>query len=181
MLGYRDFRCAYDGLRFYENEFLIPELNEGTTASKIRARDLPRSRGGTVTVPNGGWHFTCLGGAEAVARKIASFAHQEYNPGEGKVDLGGIKRIVESGGGVFWKMNCFGERIDETFPRHIRENQEKYAHLIFNVTPEYEKNVRWSRFGRTLQGRLIQVVGWICPPAFHNWLHLIKMRMLRVA
>ena len=179
MLSYHDFRCVYDGLKVYENEFLIPELNKGTTASKIRARDLPRSRGGSVTVPNGGWHFTCLGGVEAVAKKIASFAHQEYNPGEGKIDLGEIKRIIESGGGVFWKMNCFGERIDKRFPKYIRENQGKYAHLIFNVTPEYGKKVRWSRLCRTLQGRLIQFVEWLCPPAFHNWLHLIKMRMLR--
>lgn len=179
MLSYRDFCCAYDGLKFYENEFLIPELNVGTTASKIRARDLPRSRGGTVIVPDGGWHFTCLGGVEAVAKKIASFAHQEYNPGEDKIDLGEINRIVESGGGVFWKINCFADRIDETFPKYIRENQEKYAHLIFNVTPEYEKNVRWSRLVRTTQGRLIQFAGWLCPPAFHNWLHLVKMRLLR--
>ena len=153
MLSYRDFRCAYDGLKFYENEFLIPELNEGTTASKIRARELPRSRGGTVIVRNGGWHFTCLGGVEAVAKKIASFAHQEYNPGEDKIDLGEINRIVESGGGVFWKMNCFGERIDESFPRFIRENQARYTHLIFNVTRAYEKRVRLARCARTLQGR----------------------------
>ena len=179
MLSYRDFKSAYDGLEFYENEFLIPELNEGTTASKIRARDLPRSRGGTLTVPNGGWHFTCLGGVEAVARKMASFAHQEYNPGDGKIDLAEIKRVIESGGGVFWKMNCFGERIGETFPKYIRENQAKYPHLVFAVTPEYERRVRWARFGRTLQGRWIQFTLWLCPPALHNWLHLIKMRLLR--
>ena len=178
MLSYRDFRCAYDGLTFYENEFLIPELNEGTTASKIRARDLPRSRGGTVTVRHGGWHFTCLGGIEAVAKKMASFAHQEYNPGDGKIDLAEIKRVIESGGGVFWKMNCFGERIGETFPKYIRENQERYAHLIFKITPEYMKRVRWARFGRTLQGRLIGFAEWLCPPALHNWLHLVKMRLI---
>ena len=179
MLSFRDFKSAYDGLNFYENEFLIPELNEGTTASKIRARDLPRSRGGTLTVPNGGWHFTCLGGVEAVARKMASFAHQEYNPGDGKIDLAEIKRVIESGGGVFWKMNCFGERIGETFPKYIRENQAKYPHLVFAVTPEYERRVRWARFGRTLQGWWIQFTLWLCPPALHNWLHLIKMRLLR--
>lgn len=179
MLSYRDFRCAYDGLEVYENEFLIPELNVGTTASKIRSRNLPRERGRTTVVRNGGWHFTCLGGVEAVAKKIASFAHQEYNPGDGKIDLAEIKRVIESGGGVFWKMNCFGEWLDETFPKYVRENREKYAHLIFNVTPEYMKRVRWARLGRTLQGRWIQFAECVCPPALHNWLHHIKMRILR--
>lgn len=180
MLCYRDFRCVYDGVEFYENEFLIPELNKGTTASKIRSRNLPRSRGGTIVVQDGGWHFTSLGGVEAVARKMASFAHQEYNPGEGKIDFAEIKRVIEYGGGVFWKMNCFGEEIDETFPDYIRENQAKYAHLIFNVTPEYKRRVRWARFWRTLQGRIIQLGEWMCPPAFHNWLHLLKMKIRKV-
>ena len=76
-------------------------------------------------------------------------------------------------------MNCFGERIGETFPKYIRENQAKYPHLIFTVTPEYERRVRWARLGRTLQGRWIQFTLWLCPPALHNWLHLIKMRLLR--
>lgn len=176
MLNYRDFKIAYDGLKYYENEFLIPELNVNTTASKIRARDLPSSRGGTHEVKNGGWHFTCLGGVEAVAKKIQSFAHQEYN--DGKVDLEHIEYIIKSGGGVFWKMNCFAVPLDETFPKYIRDNQEKYTHLIFNVTPEYLRRVRWSRFWRTIQGRLIQFGEWLCPPALHNQLHLVKMKML---
>ena len=179
MLSYRDFKSAYDGLACYENEYMIPELNVGTTATKVRCRNLPRSRGGMIVVKDGGWHFTCLGGAEAVARKIASFAHQEYNPGEDKIDVVEVERIIQSGGGVFWKMNCFGEPIDETFPKYIRENQEKYAHLVFRLTPSYLKRVRRARFFRTLQGRWIQFAETVCPPALHNWLHHVKTRILR--
>ena len=177
MLSYRDFKGGYDGLEFYENEFLIPELNRGTTASKIRARNLPRSRGGTIDIRNGGWHFTNLGGAEAVARKMASFAHQEYNPGEGKIDLDAVEKIIQNGSGVFWKMNCFAVPIDETFPKYLRENLSRYSHLVFKVTPEYSRRVRVARFFRTLQGRFIQFAEWVCPLAFHNWLHHVRLRV----
>lgn len=176
MLNYRDFKSAYDGLDFYENEFLIPELNVNTTASKIRARDLPFSRGGTHEVKNGGWHFTCLGGVEAVAKKIQSFAHQEYN--DGKVDLERIECIIKSGGGVFWKMNCFAGPIDDTFPEYVRNNQEKYSNLIFPATDEYLRSVFWRRLFYSFQGRLIQLGETICPNWLHNQLHLVKMRML---
>lgn len=30
-------------------------------------------------IKNGGWHFSYLGGAESISKKIKSFSHQEYN------------------------------------------------------------------------------------------------------
>jgi len=178
MVSYADFQHGFDGIKTIENEFVPAEINAGTTASKIRGRSLPASRGGTHIVRDGGWHFTCLGGAKAVAAKMRSFSHQEYNPGDDKIDESAIQKIIENGGGTFWKMNCFAVSIDESFPAYIRENQAKYAHLIFPITPEYMKRVRYARFFRTLQGRWIQFAEWVCPAALHNWLHLVKMRML---
>ena len=87
--------------------------------------------------------------------------------------------LIAKGQGPALKMNCFAVPIGDSFPTYIRENQERYTHLIFKITPEYMKRVRWARFGRTLQGRWIQFTLWLCPPALHNWLHLIKMRLLR--
>ena len=180
MLCYRDFRSAYDGLAFYENEFLIPELNVGTTASKIRARDLPRSRGGVVTVGNGGWHFTCLGGAAAMVAKMRAVApHDNFNPDDKSLTPERMAELIAKGQGPALKMNCFAVPIDETFPAYIRENQERLANLIFEISPEYMKRVRWARFWRTLQGRWIQLAETMCPPALHNWLHLLKMKMIK--
>lgn len=179
MLSYHDFQHCFDGIKVIDNEILPLDVNEGTTANKIRCRNLPRSRGGTHIAHNGGWHFTCLGGAKAVAAKMRSFSHQEYNPGDDKIDEQSIAKIIASGNGTFWKMNCFAVPIDDSFPAYIRENQAKYAHLIFPITPDYVRRVRLARFVRTLQGRWIQFAEWLCPAAFHNWLHLIKMRMLK--
>lgn len=179
MVSYADFLHGFDGIEVMHNEHLPEEVNEGTTASKIRMRVLPKSRGGETVARDGGWHFTSLGGAAALAEKMRSFSHQEYNPGEANISEAKLEDLIEQGNGPFWKMNCFAVPIDDSFPKFIRENQERYAHLIFKITPEYMKRVRWARFGRTLQGRWIQFVENICPSELHNWLHLIKMRILR--
>ena len=180
MLSYGNFQHCFDGVAVYDNEILVREVNEGTTASKIRCRKLPKSRGGERVFSDGGWHFTCLGGAEAVLTKMrAVVPHHDFNPDDPNLTEERVADLIEKGQGPALKMNCFAVPIDDSFPKFIRENQERYAHLIFKITPEYLKRVRWARFGRTLQGRWIQFVENVCPSELHNWLHLIKMRVLR--
>jgi len=177
MLTYHDFCHCFDGLRTIKNEILPESVNAGTTASKIRCRILPRSRGGQRVAKNAGWHFTSLGGAQAVAKKIASFAHQEYNPGDDNIRLADIEKMIQEGKGPFWEMRCFGVPLDASFPQYILDNREKYAHLIFNVTPEYIRTNRFDRFVQTLRGKAIGFAERTCPAAVHNWLHLVKLRL----
>lgn len=178
MMSYADFLHGFDDVEVLHNEHLPEEVNVGTTASKIRMRVLPRSRGGETIVRNGGWHFTSLGGATALAEKMRSFSHQEYNPGEGNIDESKLAALIAKGTGPFWKMNCFAVPIDKSFPQYIRDNQERYAHLIYKITPEYMRRVRVARFFRILQGRWIQFAEWACPSVLHNWLHLVKRQLL---
>ncbi len=176
MVSYRDFLHAFDGVDVVRNEFLPPAVNEGTTASKIRCRVLPRARGGQRVVRNGGWHFTSLGGAQAVAQKIASFAHQEYNPGEGKIDLSEIERMIREGRGPFWQMRCFGERMDASYPDYVVSHADAYAHLVFPVTPAYLRANRLPRLVQTVRGKLTGMAECACPEALHNFLHRLKRR-----
>lgn len=53
----------------YKNLYLR-SLNE----LRMNSSDLP-----TVTVPNGGWHFSYQGGPERIRLKLESFGHQEFN------------------------------------------------------------------------------------------------------
>lgn len=174
MVSFETFLHGFDGVDVIANEMLPEELNVGTTASKIRMRWLPREKGGAVVV-RGGWHFTSLGGAAALAEKMRSFSHQEYNPGEDLIDEKHLSSLIESGSGPFWKMNCFAVPLDERFPRYIIDNRDRYAHLIFNVTPEYLRRVRCARFLGTIQGLIKCFAEWVCPSALHNQLHLIKV------
>ena len=79
---------------------------------------------------NGGWHFSWLGGIEGIRTKLRSFAHAEFqteeNLGEEK-----ITRCIEQGIDFFDPTIHFTlTPIDQTFPRYIQENQEKFKHLI---------------------------------------------------
>jgi len=179
MLPYHLLKNGFDGVEVLHNEFLPDDINVGTTVTKVRRRTLPRSRGGERIVPNGGWHFTCLGGAQAMVNKMRAVApHHDFNPDDPNLTPERMAELIAKGQGPALKMNCFAVPIDESFPAYIRGNQDKYAHLIFPVTPEYMKHVRVARLLRTLQGRWIQFAEWVCPAALHNWLHLVKMRLL---
>lgn len=172
-------RTAFDGVEVFKNEFLPDDLNQGTTLTKIRRRQLPKSRGGETRVVDGGWHFTCLGGADAMLRKMRAVApHHDFNPEDVALTSAYIAELIAKGQGPALKMNCFAVPLDDRFPKYIREHREKYAHLIFEITPDYMRRVRLARFLCTLQGRSIQFAEWACPPAVHNWLHKMKMRLL---
>ena len=180
MVSYRDFCHAFDDVEVHEDEFLPLEVNAGTTASKFRCRRLPRSRGGQIVVKNGGWHFTCLGGAEALARKITSFAHQEYNPGDGKISVAELDAMIRAGKGPFWEMRCFAEPIGDGYPRYVRENQPKCLGLIYPVDADYMRKTRWPRRYHALRGLLIGACERAVPQCVGNFLHRVKV-LLRPA
>ena len=179
MVSYKDFCHAFDGVEVMRDEFLPEWVNEGTTASKFRCRRLPRSRGGQRIVKNGGWHFTCLGGAEAVLAKMkAVVPHHDFDPDDSALTVERIESLLAKGQGPALKMNCFGVPLDDSFPRFLIDNHSKYAHLIFKTTPEYMRRVRWSRCFRTVQGRLIQFCEWAMPSWLHEMLHVIRMKLM---
>jgi len=86
-----------------------------------------------LAILQGGWHFSYLGGAEAVVKKIKAFAHQEFN-NENYTDVKEIERKILEGEDIFGRGYKYeAVPIDETFPDYIVKNQEKYKHLILPV------------------------------------------------
>lgn len=179
LLSYHDLTTGFDGISVHYDEFLPKALNEGTTVTKIRRRHFPSSRGGEKLLKNAGWHFTCLGGAKAILVKMRAVApHHDFNPDDPLLSVERIEALLMKGQGPALKMNCFGVLLDKSFPEYIRDNQDKYAHLIFKVTPAYIQQVRWARFFRTVQGRIIQFCELAMPSWLHDFLHVIRMRII---
>lgn len=176
MLSYDAFCHAFDGVKTLKNELLPEELNVGTTPSKIRMRTPPFYKIRTRHIHNGGWHFTNLGGVDSLALKMCSFSHQEYNPGEDKIDVERLGELIAEGKGPFWEMRCFAERIDDSYPEYIRCNQEQLSRLIFPVTDKYLKLHRWSRAWHSFRGYVIGLLEHAIPSSVHNFLHLCKLR-----
>jgi beta-1,4-mannosyl-glycoprotein beta-1,4-N-acetylglucosaminyltransferase len=91
-------------------------------------------------VRDGGWHFTYLGGAAAVGEKLESFIGSE-KPVMPDSSADAIARRIARGVPVNPRAtyDLMLREIDATFPRHIRENRERYAALIAGQAPPRRK------------------------------------------
>jgi len=81
-------------------------------------------------VPNAGWHFSYQGGVESIIDKIESFSATQFNKKEYK-DEERIRSAMREGQDLYGRGHDFEfVEVDETFPTHIRDNEEKYQHMI---------------------------------------------------
>ena len=134
VLSYKNFQHVLDGVPVKFGRFLNEKLNplDTTTAQKIRMWN------GAKHIPDAGWHFSYLGGIDAIIKKIQSFSHQEFNTPE-YTDKKLLSKRIFSGQDLFKRTNHFYKTVDldESFPKYIRENKRKYRHLIFRIPFSY--------------------------------------------
>jgi beta-1,4-mannosyl-glycoprotein beta-1,4-N-acetylglucosaminyltransferase len=99
----------------------------GYGLSYARAR-LSRLEKDWARIPAAGWHFSSLGGAEEVARKQASYAHQERAHAAGPAtELEALLGQLQGGQAEEGWERC---DVDDSFPAYIREHQDELAALI---------------------------------------------------
>ena len=84
---------------------------------------------------NKGWHFSYLGGYDALMRKVASAAEGACSDWLKTADPKQIQAWIDEG-----RLYNGGDKftfvpIDDTFPRTVRENVERYAQLGFIKMP----------------------------------------------
>jgi hypothetical protein len=125
MLSYRDFQHSLDHIRNY-GTCNLEKLNQGTTANKIRTYKK------VCRIQNGGWHFSYLGGLEAVSKKIQAYSHQELNTAE-NTNLCNIEKRMQR---AFESHRLIGVELDETYPVFLSRNREQYARLLGPITPK---------------------------------------------
>ena len=82
-----------------------------------------------IQIPNGGWHFSFLGGPDRVKHKIESWGHQEYNNDFIKEN---VEDNIKNGRDIFYRPGSTFDKveIDETFPQYLRDNLDKYKEFI---------------------------------------------------
>lgn len=95
-----------------------------------------------VRVPDGGWHFSYMGGGrnqsveDRVKYKIKSAAHQEYN---NRSTLSKVRKNIKTHQDIFGRdARMVQVKIDETFPAYLRENIDKYQYLLYKEKKWYE-------------------------------------------
>lgn len=84
---------------------------------------------GTI-VPNGGWHWSWMGGKERIVKKLESYSHYEFNQPQFKTDEH-IDRCLNTGNDIFNRGYGTMLNIDEiALPTYVIENINRYKHLI---------------------------------------------------
>jgi len=81
-------------------------------------------------IPNGGWHFSYLGGLSRIRENMAAYSHQELN----------IKRFTSErnferalrAGRLHYDANyrICPVPLDDSFPQHVLAHPERFAHLV---------------------------------------------------
>ncbi len=119
--------------------FMPESENRGMTIQRLRS--MPNKC--ATCLPNAGWHFSYLGGIEAIERKLRSFSHSEYSA----IPRSVLEECIRRGRDPFGRgERYFADPIDETFPKYIRENQEKFASMIFPVSEHYLRSTACARW-----------------------------------
>lgn len=134
VLSYKNL-CHYcDNMNIKYDRFISATTDKKTTPNKIRMLN------DGICITDGGWHFSFLGGVDAIIKKIQSFSHQEFN-NEEYINKDKILKRISNGEDLFGRdeYHYIAIPLDKSFPKYIRENQEKYKDLIFKITPQYKR------------------------------------------
>ncbi len=80
----------------------------------------------------GGWHFTNMGGADQIRKKLDAYDHQEFNNGEIRAS---IEQKIANGEDYVgrsrdWQGEPFAMWIDDIdLPQFIKDNKDTYKYL----------------------------------------------------
>ena len=100
----------------------------------IKNKDLSKIRNTKVNsrmiIPNGGWHFSYMGGVDGIIKKIEAFSHDDLNTADYK-DREWLINCISKGEDLFGRKNLRYETvpIDNSFPNHILKNVDYYKQI----------------------------------------------------
>lgn len=121
---------AYNGYMPWQGTVMLP-YKDLKTVQKARLIRGERKNSKNVTIiPEGGWHFSYLGGVKKVIEKIEAYAHTEHNIEDFK-DSKRIEEIIRKGGSLYGQeLDSEFVQIDQNFPKYLQEHKDKYSALI---------------------------------------------------
>lgn len=121
-----------EGLGFWRGPVMIQfkDLKQLKTIKKTRIQRGILNHPNAEIIKDAGWHFTYLGGIEKIIKKLEAYAHTEFNT-ENYKSTEYLEKVLAEGRDLMGTNSRFKfVEIDETFPKYLQENQEKFQHLI---------------------------------------------------
>lgn len=95
-------------------------------------QSLRRDRNFLPRIPKAGWHYSCMGGPDAISYKLQAFSHQEYNHPH-YTDPTKIAARIKIGRDLLDRdhLHTYERvKIDNTFPPYVQNNLLKFEHLL---------------------------------------------------
>jgi len=114
-----------NGLGFWRGSVMVPRKRIKTMNKTRLYRDL--QDGPIKVIEDGGWHFSYIGNAERVKKKLQSYAHKEYD-----ASLEEIAEMMKQGTSVIPDEDTLFEirEPDSSLPKYVLENQERFKHIL---------------------------------------------------
>lgn len=146
------------------SKYVDEVTNRGATASRLRYVQ-PHHR-----IKNAGWHFSYLGGAAEIVRKIGSIAIEYSNEKNNSEQW--VADVIEKG----LDINHCGRRffivpLDKRFPEYLLQNQDRYQRLIVTADPGYYRRTRWARMQCLIRGWVRRNGAKLIPRPFKQFLY----------
>lgn len=117
--------------------------NPGNTLHKLRFAEAD------AVLKDAGWHFSFLGGIDAIQKKLAAFSHSEF----GSVPREMLEERLKKGKDLFGRNGrFFGVPVDSSFPGFIAENRSRFRELIFPVDEDYLRRTKTARRAAKIRG-----------------------------
>ncbi len=110
-----------------EKNWSGPKVCSWKKLKEISLNSLRQNKHTTDSIANGGWHFSFMGGESKIIEKLEAYAHQEYNTPYYKEN---IKNNILSNKDPFFRGGLTLVQIDETYPKYILDNLDRYKHMI---------------------------------------------------
>ena len=85
-------------------------------------------------VPDAGWHFSYMGGVEAIQQKVKAGSHWRELGTTEFLDQRHLEQVMAAGTDLFNRdSNVTTVPLDERFPKYLLDNRERFKHLIKEV------------------------------------------------
>lgn len=135
MCTYKNFKNCLDNIEDYNyNTFTIKEVNQGTTANKIRMYE------DCDLIEFGGWHFSFLGGAEKIIYKIKNFSHQELVPQLDSI-MASVAQNIENINTTNTSKQLSALKY-QLLPEYLQKNIDKYQKYISETQTDKLKDFK---------------------------------------
>lgn len=94
-----------------------------------------------TVIPDGGWHFSSIGGVKKIQEKIANMTHQEFNNDRYNTPEQ-IRRAIRDGKDIFGHGLKFKVTNMESLPYYVQSNIHKFNNLIlFEMNISFQSNL----------------------------------------